>query len=294
MGQEYGRKTSVRLSEMTADRAGQHGLEPFRTDALALVLPTFHEAVNIAEIIRRIVAVLDAQTFPYELIVVDDASADGTAAIVRNMCCEFPQLRLLERTMVRGLSGAILDGWASSSASVLAVIDADLQHPPELLPQLWSCIEHGADLCVASRYAHGATTGRWLALRRSFSWLAILLCRPLLRRGSSLDDPMSGFFMVRRSAMPDLSAFQRSGFKLLLEILVRAPIHTTMEVPFCFGLRQGGQSKANFSVFRDYVVLLGRLYVVRFRELVSTPSQRAEGAVERASIRHVETQQLEP
>ena len=233
-------------------------------ESLALVLPTLDEAATIENIVRRIVPVLDTISADYEIVVVDDASRDSTPAIVRRLAAEFPQLRLVERKGERGLSGAILDGWAGASASIVGVIDADFQHPPELLPELWAAMETGADVAVASRYARGATIGRWRWLRRVTSSLAVLLCRPLQARNCLVEDPMSGFFMIRRRIVRDLPTLQRSGFKLLLEILVRARLHTVREVPFCFGLRQGGESKANASVLRDYVVLLLRLYWSRF------------------------------
>ncbi len=232
-------------------------------DSLTLVLPTLHEAATIEKIIRRIIPVLETLCAEYELVVVDDASRDGTPAIVRSLAAEFPQVRLVERRAERGLSGAILDGWAGASASVVGVIDADFQHPPELLPTLWTAMEEGADVAVASRYAHGATIGRWRWLRRATSTVAVLLCRPLQARNSLVQDPMSGFFMIRRSIVRDLPTLQRSGFKLLLEILVRARLRSVREVPFCFGLRQGGESKANVAVLRDYLILLLRLYWAR-------------------------------
>jgi dolichol-phosphate mannosyltransferase len=229
-------------------------------ESLTLVLPTLQEAATIEKIIRRIVPVLDTLCVDYEIVVVDDASQDGTPAIVKRLAAEFSQLRLVERRGERGLSGAILDGWAGASASIVGVIDADFQHPPELLPALWAAMENGADVAVASRYAYGATIGRWRWLRRVTSSVAVLLCRPLQARNCLVEDPMSGFFMIRRGIVLDLPKLQRSGFKLLLEILVRARLRSVREVPFCFGLRQGGESKANVAVLRDYVVLLARLY----------------------------------
>lgn len=230
------------------------------TEALAVVLPTFQEVSTIEEVIGRAVRALDPLCIDYVLIVVDDGSKDGTADIVRSMLPYLPQLRLIERSHSRGLSGAILDGWALTSASVVGVIDADLQHPPELLPELWKAVENGSDLAVASRYALGATTGRWRSLRKMISSLAVLLCRPLQRRNLIVKDPMSGFFMARRSVVKGLPAPQRSGFKLLLEILVRGEFGKVQEIPFCFGLRQGGQSKAGLQVLIDYLTLLIHLY----------------------------------
>ena len=247
---------------------------PAKSESLALVIPTLQEAATIERIIRRIACVLDAAGVEYELIVVDDGSEDGTAAIVRSLFATFPQLRLVERRGERGLSGAIMDGWAATDASIVGVIDADLQHPPELLPTLWAAMEGGVDVAVASRYALGATMGRWRWLRRFASSVAVLLCRPLQGRQCVVEDPMSGFFMARRSVVRGVPALQRSGFKLLLEILVRAPLGSVQEIPFCFGLRQGGQSKANLSVVRDYAVLLVRLYWSRLAGGPRTSSPR--------------------
>ena len=246
--------------------ASAHGL-PRGEESLALVLPTLQEAATIEKIIRRIVPVLDTLGVDYELVVVDDASRDGTPLIVRRLTAEFPQLRLVERRGERGLSGAILDGWAGASASIVGVIDADFQHPPELLPSLWAAMEEGADVAVASRYAYGATIGRWRWLRRVTSSLAVLLCRPLQARNCLVEDPMSGFFMVRRRIVRGLPTLQRSGFKLLLELLVRARLGSVREVPFCFGARLGGESKASVAVLRDYAILLVRLYWSRFTSM---------------------------
>jgi dolichol-phosphate mannosyltransferase len=256
------------------------------TESLALVLPTLQEAATIEAMIRSIVPVLDSLCVDYEVVVVDDASSDETPAIVRRLLTEFPQLRLVERRGERGLSGAILDGWAGASATVVGVIDADFQHPPELLATLWEAIEQGADLVVASRYAHGATMGTWRWLRRVTSSAAVLLCRPLQVRSCLVEDPMSGFFMIRRGIVLDLPGLQRSGFKLLLDILVRARLEKVQEVPFRFGLRQGGKSKANAAVLRDYFLLLMRLYWAR---LTGSGSRSDEGGVLRDAPTFEET-----
>ena len=232
--------------------------------SLALVLPTLREAETIEAVIRRVIAALDPMGIVYQIIVVDDDSQDDTGDIVRRLAFIFPQIRLIERYRERGLSGAILDGWASSSAAVFGVIDADLQHPPELLPHLWASMEDGADIAIASRFARGANIGRFRWFRRQASALTILLCKPLQNGQSRVGDPMSGFFMVKRQIICGLPAMQRTGFKLLLEILVRAKVNRVQEIPFSFGERGGGSSKANFAVLRDYLLLLIRLYRARF------------------------------
>ena len=255
------------------------------TEALAVVLPTFQEVSTIEEVIGRAVCALDPLRIDYALIVVDDGSKDGTADIVRSMLPYLPQLRLIERANSRGLSGAILDGWASTSASVIGVIDADLQHPPELLPDLWKAMAEGAEIAIASRYALGATTGRWRWLRKTISSLAVLLCRPLQRRNRVVKDPMSGFFMTRRSVVKGLPPLQRSGFKLLLEILVRGNFRNVREVPFCFGLRQGGQSKAGISILNDYIGLLIHLYFSKLTRAEAASRSHLPGDEQAAALR---------
>lgn len=234
--------------------------------ALAVVVPTFQEQATIEPLVREIVLTLDALLVSYEVIVVDDESDDGTAEIVRRLCAELPRLRIIERKGERGLSGAILDGWRSSSAPVLGVIDADFQHPPELLAQLWAAVSQGADIAVASRYACGATVGNWRWLRLLVSASATVLCRPLQRKSCRVLDPMSGFFLLRREVLQAVARPQRSGFKLLLELLVRARFDSVREVPFRFGKRRGGESKASIAVFGDYAILLAQLYRERMRE----------------------------
>jgi dolichol-phosphate mannosyltransferase len=226
---------------------------------LALVIPTLHEAANIRSVLQRIGASLDPLGVPYELIVVDDDSQDGTENIVRGMSAEDARVRLLVRHGQRGLAGAVSDGWKCSQAEVLGVIDADLQHPPELLPQLWEKLQAGCDLVVASRYAAPGSMPSWNPLRRVVSELGILLARPLQKRTIQVKDPLSGFFLVRRRCLEGLE-LQRHGFKLLLEILVRGNITSVAEVPFTFGTRQGGESKAGVGTGMHYFYLLGRLW----------------------------------
>jgi dolichol-phosphate mannosyltransferase len=203
--------------------------------------------------------VLNPLEIPYEILVVDDNSPDGTGEIVARIAGADPRVRLLVRRGERGLSGAILYGWQNTDATVLGVMDADLQHPPELLPELIAAIKEGRDLVIGSRYTAGGDLGRWNPVRKLLSTAAVWVTWPLQRSHLRAKDPMSGYFMVRRRCLPQ-GAFQKSGFKLLLEILVRGRIQSVREVPFAFGLRYRGASKANFKVAWDYGMLLARLY----------------------------------
>lgn len=230
---------------------------------LALTIPTLLEAENLQPLLERVRAVLDPLDIEYEILVVDDDSGDATAEIVTAISREDPRVRLLVRKGRRGLSGAVLHGWENTDASIVGVMDADLQHPPELLPELAAAMLSGSDLVIGSRYTPGGGPGDWNPLRRLLSAAAVWAAWPIQRTGLRARDPMSGFFLVRRDCLVGVP-FQQSGFKLLLEILVRARISSVCEVPFAFGRRFRGSSKANVKIALEYGRLLARLYRSRF------------------------------
>lgn len=230
---------------------------------LALTIPTLLEAENLPLLLGRVRAVLNPLDIEYEILVVDDDSRDGTAEIVSTISRHDPRVRLLVRKGQRGLSGAVLHGWENTDALIVGVMDADLQHPPELLPELAAAMLSGCDLVIGSRYAPGGGLGNWNPLRRLLSAAAVWATWPIQRMGLRARDPMSGFFLVRRDCLVGIP-FQQSGFKLLLEILVRARISSVREVPFAFGRRFGGSSKANVKIALEYGRLLVRLYRSRF------------------------------
>ncbi len=237
--------------------------DPSEQQKLALAIPTLSEAANIARLLRDVHSALEPLRICYEIIVVDDDSRDGTAAVVAAIAREDSRVRLLVRKGERGLAGAILDGWRQIGAEVLGVMDADFQHPPDLLPELVAAIRGGSDLAIGSRYAPGGRPGRWNRARRLASALALGMTWPLLNKERRASDPLSGFFLVRRRCLQGV-AFQRAGFKLLLEILVRGRVDSIQEVPFTFARRFTGSSKANLKVVWEYARLLGRLYAGRF------------------------------
>jgi dolichol-phosphate mannosyltransferase len=251
----YGKGGATMVAPEESDHHTAH-------EKLALVIPTLSEAENIGGLLRHVRSVLDPLNLPYEIIVVDDDSPDRTGEVVSAIAQQDPRVRLLVRKGERGLSGAVLYGWKHTDATILGVMDADLQHPPELLPQLIAAIDSGHDLAIGSRYTHGGATGEWSRSRKLFSSAAVWATWPIQRRHIRAEDPMSGYFMVRRHCL-DRLVFQPQGFKLLLEILVRGHIKSVEEVPFIFGLRYRGASKANFKVAWDYGLLLLRLYAGR-------------------------------
>ena len=225
---------------------------------LALVVPTLDEAGNIEKVLGELTEALSETQYEYEIVVVDDGSTDGTVEQVRDWTKRDPRIRLISRVGERGLAGAVLYGWSQSQANLLGVIDGDLQHPPELLPELLKATEE-ADIAIASRYAGNHGTKGWNPLRAAVSRLSTLAAAPLIyKKDLRVTDPMSGFFIIHRRCIDGLT-FQTTGFKLLLEILVRGRIRKALEVPYHFGLRQAGRSKANATVAFHYLHLLGRL-----------------------------------
>jgi dolichol-phosphate mannosyltransferase len=256
-------KLTAEETESPADNKGAPvTVSPKPAAKLALVVPTLREAENIRTLLNRIRQSLDPLQFAYEILVVDDDSGDGIDAIVQEISAVDPRVRLLIRKAERGLGGAVLHGWKHTDAEVLGVIDADLQHPPELLPRLWEAIHGGRDVVLASRYAPQGGMDNWHPARHFLSKMAIWLTYPLQKRNIQVKDPMAGFFMVRRSCLKEIELHNR-GFKILLEILVRGDVRSVSEIPFTFGPRRAGTSKANFRVGLDYFGLLLRLWKSR-------------------------------
>jgi dolichol-phosphate mannosyltransferase len=208
------------------------------------------------------------------LIVVDDDSRDGINGIVSEIAARDRHVRILTRVGQRGLAGAVIHGWAHTDAGFLGVMDADLQHPPELLKDLWQGLEGGADVVVASRYASQGSRPNWNRWRHLLSQLAIWMTLPLQQPGVRVSDPMSGFFLVRRSAIEKLQ-LQQKGFKILLEILVCGNVKSAVEIPFTFGHRHAGRSKATLKVGLQYLLLLARLW--KRRKTFTTKDTKLHG-----------------
>jgi dolichol-phosphate mannosyltransferase len=229
-------------------------------EKLALVIPALCEAENLRHLLGDVLAVLSSLEVDFEIVVVDDDSRDGTEEIVSAIGAEDARVRLLVRRGERGLSGAVVHGWRHTDATILAVMDADGQHPAKAVAGLVTALLDGPDLVIGSRYVQPGRGREWHPLRGMVSAAGILATRPLQ---TGVTDPLSGFFLVRRHCVENLF-FQPAGFKLLLEILVRGRIGSVKEVPFAFARRRAGHSKLNLRVAWDYAALLFRLYRARF------------------------------
>ena len=170
---------------------------PVLAAEIAVVVPTFNERDNVLELKTRLAALLSGRT--WELVFVDDNSKDGTYDILRAEAQRDPRVRVLEQIGRRGLSTAVVEGIMSTTAPLVAVMDADLQHDERALPAMIAKLEaENADLVVASRYADGGGLGEWKESRQAISRFATKLSRLVVK--ADLSDPMSGFFLIRRPA----------------------------------------------------------------------------------------------
>jgi len=217
---------------------------------VTIVIPTLNEAATIENLVRRVLATCPGA----EVVVVDDASGDGTADRVRALGRTRP-VRLVERRGEQGLSTAVLRGLAEARTDLVVVMDADLSHPPEAVPALVRAVEEGADMAVGSRYVPGGALDGWPFLRRLASAAGTLLARPLVR----VRDPLAGFFCLRKGLLEGIELRPR-GFKILLEILARARPRKVVEIPIRFVDRAAGQSKFGPRERREFLRQVWALY----------------------------------
>ncbi|HMD83628.1 MAG TPA: glycosyltransferase family 2 protein [Terriglobia bacterium] len=227
---------------------------------ISVIIPTYNEAAVIEETLRRAAAALRSAGEAFELVVVDDASADGTADRVESLAHEIPA-RVLRRPGRLGLATAVLDGWAMARGDVWGVMDADLQHPPETLTALAAAIRQGADLAIGSRYVPGGGTSDWTWMRRFISRTATHMAATVLPlKLAAVGDPMSGMFMIRASALRD-AHLNPLGYKILLEVIAKARYKNLVEVPYIFQERERGASKLGARQYVEYLQHLARLAV---------------------------------
>jgi dolichol-phosphate mannosyltransferase len=236
---------------------------------LVVVIPTFNERDNIVPLLEKLTRVLDG--IHWEVVFVDDDSTDGTVRALEEACCTDRRVRSVRRLGRRGLASAVVEGIQTNFAPYIAVMDADLQHDERLLaPMLQILRGDEADVVVGSRYLAEGGLGDWSKGRRTISAVATHLSRVVLR-GHDVTDPMSGFFMLKRTVFDAaVRRLSQEGYKILLDILASCPAEVRVkEVPYVFGLRQHGESKLDSLVVLDYVTLLldkliGRWIPVRF------------------------------
>ena len=218
---------------------------------LSVVLPTYNEAENLPILIEEIEEALS--DVPYEVIVVDDDSSDKTWEVAELLAEQSPHLRVLRRVGRRGLSSAAIEGFTMAAGDVLALMDADGQHDPHLLPVLYKAVKEGAAIAVGSRYVPGGSVEGWAKPRHTLSVVATgiawLVCSVRVR------DPMSGFFALSASTFKVIvPKLHPRGFKILLEILSWLPRGAkAVEIPLVLRVRRRGESKLSMRVQRQFL-----------------------------------------
>lgn len=229
---------------------------------VSVIVPTYREAENLPELVSRIHDSVILAGLTTEILIVDDDSRDGTVEVCEQLR-RFHPVRLIIRQTERGLSSAVVAGMKQAEGDILIVMDADLSHPPEKIPELVATLrEPGVDFVVGSRYVPGAETdAEWNWFRHLNSQVATWMAWPFTR----IQDPMSGFFALRRDLF--LAAADRLdpiGYKIGLELIVKCGCQNVREVPILFMDRVLGESKLSLRVQLQYVKHLRKLAEYRY------------------------------
>ncbi len=226
---------------------------------LSVVIPTYNEAESIGRLINKLRYTLEnAGIKCFEIIVVDDDSPDQTWKEAENAAMGDPRVVVVRRIGARGLASAVVDGMRRARSDIVVVMDADFQHPPEIVPRLYDKYREGYDLVVASRYIEGGGVQEWSKLRLLMSKVSILASRVAVPSSAKTSDPMSGFFLVDKRRV-DVDELRPLGYKILLEILARRPELRVADVPYVFRRRLYGKSKLGLRAIMEFAFHLIKL-----------------------------------
>jgi dolichol-phosphate mannosyltransferase len=247
-----------------------------------MVVPTYNERDRLGDLVSAIFAAYAAEQVEGELIIVDDNSPDGTGALADELATRH-RITVVHRAGKLGLGTAVIEGFAAAGAPIVGVIDADLSHPPELLPLMLAVMQSSsADFVVGSRYIEGGGTRNWGLGRLWMSKLACLMARRL----TPVRDATSGFFLVRRDLAREVR-ISAGGFKICLELLVRGRPSLVIEVPYVFVGRTAGESKMNLKEAVGYLDQLRELrrFVARHPQLRQTYRRLTRAELQAVSVR---------
>ena len=259
-GPGYGRTDGERAVSPT-DEAGR---------SVSVVVPTYNERENVRAVVDRCSAALAG--YDFEIVVVDDDSPDGTWHVVRETYADTEWVRVVRREGKFGLATAVSRGFREASTELCAVIDADLQHPPEKLPALIDAFDPGVDVVIGSRYTAGGAIEGWSPGRRLVSRGASAIARVGLPATRGVADPLSGFFAVRRDLL-DGVRLSPIGYKILLEVLAKCEYGRVVEVPYVFREREKGESKLTAREYWEFLGHVGALRLAHARDSSPVPGR---------------------
>jgi dolichol-phosphate mannosyltransferase len=240
---------------------------------LSVIVPTYNERGPLTALISRLAESLEQASIRGEIVVVDDGSPDGTADVAESLAEHYP-VRVLRRSGKGGLASAVVDGMKIARGDLLAVMDADLSHPPEALVSMVQALSSdGVDLAVGSRYVVDGGIEDWPLSRQLVSAVANWLAAGL----TPVRDATSGFFVVRRSAIDGVT-LNPIGFKIGLEIIARAHYRRYVEIPYVFTDRKQGFSKFTSREVVSFLQQLAILYSEKYRARLAVGRSRARNA----------------
>lgn len=221
---------------------------------VSIIVPVYKERENLPELIRQI-AELRPQLIPLELMLVDDDSQDGTEEYIQSL--QRSWITLIVRKNQRGLSTAVIKGFRKARYDILICMDGDLSHPVNVIPEMVKAIQTAnTDLVIASRFMPGASVDkRWSWRRKINAKLARFLAKPF----TTITDPMSGFFCLRKSTFLACTHLDPIGYKIALELIVKCPCQHIIEVPIYFAERYRGKSKLTLKQQWYYLIHLWKL-----------------------------------
>jgi len=218
---------------------------------LSIVIPTFNECENVVTIQRRIAEAVHHVTDSYEIWFIDD-SRDETPQVLENLSQSFANVHYIHRATERGLGTAVVEGFRRAEGEWIVVMDADLQHPPELLPIILERMQEGIDVIIPSRFVSGGSDGGLNLIRKFISWIARSIGRLAIRRLRNVSDCTGGFFGVHRNVIEG-SKLNPIGWKILMEVLVKGNYQTVHEIPYAFVSRDAGESKMSIREQWNYL-----------------------------------------
>ncbi|MBS3056781.1 MAG: polyprenol monophosphomannose synthase [Candidatus Aenigmarchaeota archaeon] len=227
---------------------------------ITIIIPTYNERENLKPFIDKIYSVVDKKQF--HVLIVDDNSPDGTGKIADAISRQRSgYVKVLHRTK-KGVGTAILDGFNAAKTEIVGVMDADFSHPPEVLSRVLDRFKNGADFVVCSRYVKGGGTSGWSLKRKATSRFATILARTV----TDVKDPMSGFFFLKKSVIPEDA--DTTSCKMCLEIIVKGRYKKLVEVPFIFPDRTMGKSKMGMKMYRKYLKHLQSLMKYKIKKKI--------------------------
>lgn len=229
---------------------------------ITVIIPTYNEKENLPILVESIFDVFEENLLRGEIIIVDDNSPDGTGRIADDLSLQNNRIMVIHRKGKEGLSSAVMEGIRYADGEIIGVMDADLSHPPDVIPKLVLPIINGeSDLTMATRYLEKEEIEKWPLIRKITSRGATILARPL----TNISDPMSGFFFFNKNIL-DGVILSPIGYKIMLEIVVKAKYQNYKEIPFTFRDRYKGESKLNWKEHVNYLVHLAKLYAYSLKK----------------------------